>query len=180
MPEPEGSRSVTNGFSVTIDSMRSEDWPAVREIYGEGLATGNATFETHVPEWEQWDATRLPTCRLVARTDDGTVVGWAALRRVSRKASLAGVAEIGIYVASKVRNRGVGTRLLDRLICESESAGIWTLQAIVFPENEPTIRLHKNAGFRIVGRREHIAVLNGEWRDTLLLERRSERTGQPG
>lgn len=162
----------------SIDAMRPEDWPSVSAIYAEGLATGNATFETEVPDWEQWDATRLQDCRIVARTSAG-IVGWAALRPVSRKASLSGVAELSVYVAESARGKGVGKCLLGRLIEESEQAGVWTLQAAVFPENQATIRLHEGAGFRVVGRREHIAMLNGQWRDTLLLERRSERVGMP-
>jgi phosphinothricin acetyltransferase len=165
---------------VTIDAMRPDDWPAVSAIYAEGIATGNATFETRVPDWDQWNATRLPDCRFVARDESGRVLGWAALNRVSRKSFLAGVAEVSVYVAEAVRGRGIGRRLLEQLIAASEEAGTWTLQAAVFPENESTIRLHRNAGFRIVGRRERIGMHEGRWRDTLLLERRSDRAALTG
>jgi phosphinothricin acetyltransferase len=167
-------------LAVDVEAMRVEDWPAVAAIYAEGLATGKATFETEVPEHEHWDATRLQAGRLVARDADGTIVGWAALGRVSRRQFMSGVAEVSIYVAGAAQGRGVGRQLLSRLIDESEDAGIWTLQAAVFPENEATIRLHERAGFRVVGRREKIAMLDGHWRDTLLLERRSDRAGLPG
>jgi phosphinothricin acetyltransferase len=174
-------RDDPSEMSINVSAMRPDDWPAVSEIYAQGLATGNATFETRVPDWDQWNVTRLPDCRLVARDPDGRILGWAALGRVSRKTFLAGVAEVSVYVAADVRGHGVGRRLLDQLIGASEQAGIWTLQASVFPENEATLKLHQSAGFRIVGRREQIAMLDGRWRDTILLERRSncaELTGE--
>ena len=151
--------------------MRSVDWPAVRAIYVEGIAGGNATFETEPPPWEVWDAKHLEVPRLVF-TDPG-VLGWAALTRVSPRACYAGVCEVSVYVASAARGRGVGSQLLRELVAQSEGNGIWMLQASVFPENEPSVQIHLRNGFRIVGRRERIAQLHGAWRDTLLLERRS-------
>jgi phosphinothricin acetyltransferase len=161
---------------LEITALLPEHWPVVRSIYLEGVATGHATFEMDAPEWAEWDQDHLSCCRLVARRDDH-VVGWAALSPVSRRRVYAGVAEVSIYVAGPARRDGVGTALLGALVEESERAGIWTLQAAVFPENRATIRLHTNAGFREVGHRHRIGRLNGEWRDTVLLERRSTRAG---
>jgi phosphinothricin acetyltransferase len=160
----------------SIDNMEAQDWTAVRSIYLEGIATNNATFETNVPEWEVWDSAHLSACRLVAR-EEGTVVGWAALSRVSARAVYAGVAEVSVYVASSIQGRGIGGELLRRLIAEAESEGIWTLQAGIFPENTASIKLHRRAGFREVGRREKIGKLKNVWRDVVLLERRSKVVG---
>lgn len=154
--------------------MRADDWPAVRAIYLEGISTGNATFETFAPPWDEWDAKQLPRHRLVFR-DDNRVAGWAALGRVSARACYAGVAEVSVYVGDAFRGRGVGSELLGALVQQSEANGIWTLQASIFPENETSVRIHLRHGFRVVGRRERIAQQNGVWRDTLLLERRSAR-----
>lgn len=151
--------------------MRPDDWPAVRAIYLEGIAGGNATFETEGPPWEQWDAKQLPEPRLVYR--DPEVIGWAALSRVSPRACYAGVCEVSVYVATSAHGRGIGSQLLGALVKESEANGIWTLQASIFPENEASVQLHMRCGFRIMGRRERIAQLHGVWRDTLILERRS-------
>ena len=163
-----------SGF--TIEPMSAGDWPAVRAIYLEGIATGAATFETEAPSWEEWDAAHLSFARLVARAGDH-VSGWAALSPVSRRKAYAGVAEVSVYVAADSRGKGVGRALLDRLIQESEQNGIWTLQAAVFPENAATLALHQRCGFREIGRRERISTLNGSWRDTILLERRSRTVG---
>jgi len=157
-----------------IDTMKHEDWPAVRSIYLEGIMTGNATFETEAPSWEEWDASHLGFARLVARKDN-KIIGWAALSAVSRREVYSGVAEVSVYVAHDSRGKGVGRALLGQLIAESEPNGIWTLQASVFPENVATIALHQACGFREVGRRERISKLHGRWRDTILLERRSAR-----
>jgi phosphinothricin acetyltransferase len=157
--------------------MRPEDWPAVQAIYLEGIATRNATFAQTAPEWEQWDAGHLPTARIVARSN-GTVLGWAALSAASSRCVYAGVAEVSIYVAEHARGRGVGRQLMARLIADSEAAGIWTLQAGIFPENVASIALHKRAGFRMVGRRERLGQMNGRWRDVVLMERRSAVAGQ--
>ena len=161
---------------VTVGPMEAEDWPAVAEIYRQGIATGNATFETEVPAWEVWDAGHLETGRLVARVGDA-MAGWAALSPVSDRCAYAGVAEVSVYVAEDHRGRGVGRRLLAALIEASEEAGIWTLQAGMFPENEGSLALHRKLGFRVVGRRERLGTLDGRWRDVMLLERRSGTVG---
>jgi L-amino acid N-acyltransferase YncA len=156
--------------------MTPQDWPAVRAIYLEGIATGNATFATTAPEWEEWDAEHLATGRLVARAGD-KVAGWAALSAASRRLVYRGVAEVSVYVAEQARRMGVGRMLLSALVRASEQAGIWTLQAGIFPENIASIQLHRQAGFRIVGVRERLGYLNNQWRDVLLLERRSAEVG---
>jgi L-amino acid N-acyltransferase YncA len=159
-----------------VDKMQAEDWGAVRSIYREGIATGNATFETDAPEWQEWDKNHLEDCRFVARRE-GQVVGWGALSPVSGRCVYAGVAEVSIYVAASARGEGIGKALLRTLIEASERQGIWTLQAGVFPENEVSITLHKACGFREVGYREKIGQMNGHWRDVILLERRSDVVG---
>ena len=159
-----------------IEDLRQIDWEQVRTIYREGIATGQATFEIEAPSWEAWDAAHLAFARLVARADDA-VRGWAALSPVSKRRVYAGVAEVSVYVARDHRGAGIGHALLEHLIAESEKHGIWTLQAVVFPENLATIALHQRCGFREVGRRERIGKLNGAWRDTILLERRSSLIG---
>lgn len=158
--------------------MQPDDWPAVRAIYLEGIATGNATFEQTAPEWESWDSGHLAKARIVARSPAGAVLGWAALSGMSSRCVYAGVAEVSIYVAAQARGCGVGGQLLSRLIADSEAAGIWTLQAGIFPENAASIALHQRAGFRMLGRRERLGQMNGRWRDVLLLERRSTVAGQ--
>jgi phosphinothricin acetyltransferase len=161
----------------SIDTLRSDDWPAVASIFAEGIATGCATFETVVPSWRDWNAAHLPAPRLVARDANGHVVAWAALVPASRRACYAGVAELSVYVAARARGKGVGRALLDALVAASEAAGFWTLQAVVFPENGASIALHARCGFRLVGRRERIARNGSHWQDTLLFERRSSRSG---
>lgn len=159
-----------------IDEMSELDWEQVRSIYLEGIATGQATFETEAPLWERWDANHLPGCRFVARS--GKIIkGWAALSPVSGRCVYAGVAETSVYVGDKYRGEGVGRALLEALVSASEEAGIWTLQAGVFPENGASLALHIHCGFREVGRRNRIGQMNRVWRDTLLLERRSEIVG---
>jgi len=162
---------------MRIDSMTPADWPAVRDIYEAGIATGEATFQTEAPPWNTWDAAHLETCRLVARDEHDVVIGWAALGRVSQRPVYSGVAEVSVYVAESARGQGVGLQLLTALIAASERDGRWMLQASIFPENEASVRLHQRCGFRIVGRRERIACQYGRWRDTLLMERRSTTTG---
>src|SRR5581483_3254122 len=155
-----------------IAPMTEAHWPAVRAIYLQGLASGNATFETAAPDWAEWDARHLSMCRLIAlRSSD--ILGWAALSEVSSRYGYRGVAEVSIYTAENVRRQGIASALLRALVAESERNGIWTLQAGILAENEASIHLHEKAGFRVVGRRERIGCLNGNWRDTILLERRS-------
>ena len=152
-------------------------WPEVRAVYQEGVTSGDATFETEAPEWERWDASHLRSCRLVALEEGHRVAGWAALSPVSAREVYAGVAEVSVYVAADFRGRGVGRALLSALVQASESEGIWTLQAGIFPENVAGVVLHKACGFREVGRRERVGRLRGRWRDTVLLERRSRTVG---
>lgn len=159
-----------------IEPMTPDDWPAVRSIYQDGIATRNATFETSAPEWETWDASRRPDCRLVARLD-GQVVGWTALSPYSSRHAYRGVAEVSVYIAASARGKGVGRDLLRALIEAAEGAGVWTLQAGIFPENEVSIHLRAAEGFRVVGRRERIGQLDGHWRDVVLMERRSALVG---
>lgn len=159
-----------------ISEMKPGDWEAVRTIYAEGIATRRATFEVEAPSWEDWDAAHLSFARLVARKGE-TVAGWAALSPVSRRQAYAGVAEVSVYVAQDLRGRGLGRQLLEALIARSEQHGIWSLQAVMFPENAGSVALHLHCGFREVGRRERIGQLDGAWRDTMLLERRSQRIG---
>jgi L-amino acid N-acyltransferase YncA len=161
---------------VEIGDLRPEHWPEVAAIYQAGIETGNATFETAVPAWEAWDREHLRGPRLVA-LDNRRVVGWAALSRVSTRACYAGVAEVSVYVAPDATGRGVGRALLDALTARSEDAGIWTLQAGIFPENAASLALHERCGFRVVGTRERLGQLHGEWRDVVLMEKRSGRMG---
>ena len=163
-------------MTLSIEKLLPEHWPEVRAIYEEGLATGDATFETEAPEWERWDASHLRACRLVA-LGGGRIAGWAALSPVSARKVYAGVAEVSVYVGDGFRGRGLGRALLSTLVRESESAGIWTLQAGIFPENVASVALHKACNFREVGRRERVGQLRGRWRDTILLERRSQIVG---
>jgi phosphinothricin acetyltransferase len=161
---------------MAIEALGPRHWPAVRAILEQGIGGGQATFETEAPSWEEWDRAHLPGQRLVA-TAGGEVLGWAALSPVSARAPYAGVAEVSVYVAEPSRGRGVASALLDALVGSSERAGIWTLQAVLFPQNAASLALHRGAGFRVVGRRERIGRLGGRWRDTLLLERRSDVVG---
>jgi len=156
--------------------MNDDDWAIVRAIYLEGIATGNATFETKAPGWEQWSANHLSFARLVLEVEN-EVKGWGALSRVSVRQVYSGVAEVSVYISSSSRGKGFGGALLDALIEEAEHNAIWTLQAGIFRENESSLRLHQRCGFRVVGYRERIAKLNGIWRDTVLLERRSTVVG---
>lgn len=162
-------------MEYSILPMLPEHWTAVREIYGQGIATGNTTFETSLPDWAKWDSSHRKDCRLVAveTSNQQNVLGWAALTPVSSRHVYRGVAEVSVYVASEARGRGVGNSLLQALIRESETARIWTLQAGIFPENTASITLHKSCGFREVGVRQKIGTLKDVWRDVLLLERRS-------
>jgi L-amino acid N-acyltransferase YncA len=162
--------------AVTIDALAPSDWEDVRRIYTEGIASGHATFETEAPSWQVWDRAHRGDARLVARRQ-GRVIGWAALSRVSDRCAYGGVAEVSVYVAAEARGRGVGRRLLEELVRASEDAGIWTLQAGIFPENKPSLTIHEVCGFRVVGVRQKLGKLSGVWRDVALLERRSSRVG---
>lgn len=157
---------------MEIGYMQGSDWDAVREIYLEGIATGNATFEIEAPSFDEWDAAHLKACRIVAREVD-RIVGWAALSPVSRRAVYSGVAEVSVYVSTADHGKGIGRALLLRLIEESEQHGIWTLQAGIFPENVASTELHRRCGFREVGRRERIGKMGDVWRDVVLMERRT-------
>jgi L-amino acid N-acyltransferase YncA len=164
---------------LLIRKMAEQDWPVVRLIYQEGMATGNATFETEAPSWEAWDAGHLKECRLVA-TDADRVVGWAALSPVSSRRVYAGVVEESIYISVGARGRGIGKQLLRAVVEESERNDLWTIQTGIFPENGPSISIHRQCGFRLVGRREKLGQMNGRWRDVLLFERRSSVIGDKG
>jgi phosphinothricin acetyltransferase len=157
---------------VTISDLRPEHWPDVVRIYADGIATGNATFETDVPSWERWDSAHLVEHRFVALRD-GVVVGWAAVSPVSDRCVYGGVVENSVYVDESARGQGVGRLLLERLIASTEQAGIWTIQTGIFPDNEASLHLHERVGFEVVGRRKRLGKLHGAWRDVLLLERRS-------
>jgi phosphinothricin acetyltransferase len=161
---------------VVIEPLTPADWERVRAIYREGIAGGQATFETEAPAWEAWDASHLPCGRLVARRG-AEIVGWAALSAVSRRPCYAGVAEFSLYVAGAAQRQGIGRALLKTLIVEAERHGIWTLQGATFPENAGSLALQAECGFRVVGRRERIAQLAGRWRDTIIMERRSVSVG---
>src|SRR5512132_869951 len=160
------------GRSMELRVLRPDDWPAVRAIYQAGIDTGDATFETAVPDWPAWDAAHLAGHRLVA-VRDGRVVGWTALAPVSDRCAYAGVAEDSVYVAPQAQDQGVGRALLAAVVASAERGGIWTVQTGIFPENQASVRLHEACGFRVVGVRERLGRLHGRWRDVLLLERRS-------
>jgi L-amino acid N-acyltransferase YncA len=162
---------------VEVRAMRARDWPAVLRIYGEGIAAGNATFDTDVPRRDRLDERWLAGHRWIA-VIDRTVAGWAAVSAVSGRDCYAGVAETSVYVGSAHRGRGVGKALLHRQVLAAEGGGLWTLQTSIFPENRASLALHRQFGFRTVGVRERIAQHRGRWRDTVLLERRrgSEET----
>jgi len=161
---------------MQIESATLADWKAIEAIYREGIRTELATLtpESDVPDGETWFAGKISNLIFKAVDDNGSMLGWAALTAVSKRRVYAGVAEVSVYVASTAKGQGVGFALLTHLVQASEQAGIWTLQASIFPENEVSINLHKKTGFRIVGKREKIGQLNGVWRDVVLMERRSQ------
>ncbi|MGP4030894.1 GNAT family N-acetyltransferase [Pseudarthrobacter sp. 1C304] len=163
---------------ITVRPMRESDWPEVRRIYREGIATGEATFEAEAPDWRRFDSARLASHRLVAMAPDVGILGWAAVSAISARPAYAGVVEHSIYVSESARGQRIGSALLRSLISSTEDAGIWTIQASIFPENEPSLKLHLAHGFRVVGHREKIARMAhgpaaGKWRDTVLIERRT-------
>ena len=161
-------------MDVSVAKLRPEHWPEVREIYQEGIEGGDATFEVDVPGWQEWSSDHLECPRLAAIVGE-QVVGWAALSPVSSRCIYAGVAEVSVYVRRSHQGEGIGKRLLHELVDESERAGIWTLQAGVFPENKASLAIHEDCGFRHVGVRERLGQMHGRWRDVILLERRSDK-----
>ena len=163
-------------MDISFEKMKESDWPAIKLIYEEGIATGDATFEAEAPDWEQWDKTHLPDCRLVAKSGN-EIIAWFALSPVSSRCAYKGVAEGSLYVKSTARGKGIGKALLKAAVEESERIGIWTMQSGVFPENATSIGMQKACGFRQVGVREKIGCMNGRWRDVVLMERRSKIVG---
>jgi L-amino acid N-acyltransferase YncA len=163
--------------SLEIRPLLPDDWPKIKSIYEEGIATRNATFEEQAPAWEEWDSAHLGDGRLVALYEE-KVVAWAALTSVSGRCVYSGVAEVSVYVGAAMRGKGIGGELLDMLIKDSEEKGYWTLQAGIFPENNASMALHQKFGFRIVGRRERLGKMDNRWRDVVLLERRSVVVGR--
>ena len=161
---------------VEIQQMKPSDWLAVADIYKQGIETKMATFETKVPEWEQWNENHIESCRLIAKINENTV-GWAALSAVSSRCVYGGVAEVSVYVSSLVRGKKIGEYLLRNLIDQSEEQGYWTLQSGIFPENLASIRLHEKLGFRKIGYKERIGQLEGDWKDNILMEKRSNKKG---
>src|SRR5690554_2897869 len=161
---------------MMIRNLLPSDWDDVKLIYEKGIATGNSTFQTSAPSWDEWDSSHLAACRIVAEVA-GKVVGWAALSPVSSRCVYAGVAEVSVYIDPAFSGKGIGLTLLNELVTLSEAEGIWTLQAGVFPENFGSLRIHEKAGFRTIGFREKIGKQHGVWRDTVLLERRSKMIG---
>jgi L-amino acid N-acyltransferase YncA len=156
---------------VLVRPLHPDDYPAVAAVFAEGLATGNATFETVVPSWDEWDAAHLPEHRFVAELE-GAVAGWVAVVPYSRRTVYRGVGEESVYVAEHARGRGVGRALLEAVIASARAGGLWTLQAGIFPDNSASLALHRTLGFREVGVRERIGQLGGVWRDVVLLELR--------
>jgi L-amino acid N-acyltransferase YncA len=164
---------IVAATALQVDELTAGDWPAVSAIYADGIATRNATFETAVPSWGEWERAHMDDYRLVGRVD-GEIVGWAALSRFSDRQCYRGVAEDSVYVRDGHHGQGVGRALLSALVSRAEAAGVWTIQAGVFPENLASLKLHVARGFRVVGVRERIGQLDGAWRDVVLLERRSK------
>ena len=159
-------------INMEIRKLLEADWQQVKLIYEKGINTGNATFQTSAPSWEDWNESHLDTCRIVAESN-GVTIGWGVLTPVSSRCVYAGVAEVSVYVDPEYSGKGIGLALLKELVHLSETEGIWTLQAGIFPENIASLRIHEKAGFRTLGIREKIGKQNGIWRDTVLLERRS-------
>ncbi len=159
-------------MELEFRAIQESDWGPVRRIYQEGLATGQASFETEAPNWRRWDAAHRPDCRIAALTH-GVMVAWAALTAFSSRAVYSGVAEASVYVGGSARGRGVGSKLLAELIRQSEAAGYWTLLAKIFPENKASLALVEKHGFRQVGVLERIGRHGGRWRDVVLVERRA-------
>jgi phosphinothricin acetyltransferase len=165
-------------LAYDVVAMADEHAEGVLAVYQAGLDTGNASFQDRAPSWPEFSAAKLADHRFVALREDGRVLGWVAVSAVSKRPVYAGVVELSVYVAAEARGAGIGTALLDRLIASTQDAGIWTLQAGVFPENAASLAIHERAGFRRVGVQEKLGR-HGErgWRDVVLLERRSEVVG---
>lgn len=163
-------------MSIEIKHMEPQDWESVSKIYKKGIDAKNATFETEIPTWNQWNDAHIISCRLIA-TIHNVIVGWAALSPVSIREVYKGVAEVSIYVDIAQSGKGVGFKLLEKLISESEKAGFWTLQSGIFPNNNASLRIHEKLGFRKIGYREKIGKRDGAWHDNILMERRSKIIG---
>ena len=174
---PAANVAVTSPTGVVIRPMGSADAGQVLAVYQAGLDTGQASFETAAPDWEAFNAAKLPGHRFTAADGGGRVLGWIAVSPVSARRVYAGVVEHSVYVLPGHHRRGIGAALLRALIASTEAAGIWTIQSSLFPENTASLRLHQQAGFRVVGTRERIARHHGRWRDTVLIERRSPTAG---
>lgn len=165
-----------SNHGVNVRAFEKPDFPSVKAIYQEGIDTGNATFQARAKEWEEWNASLLTTCRLVADSA-GEVVAWAALSPVTSRCVYFGVAEVSVYVSTREAGKGIGSLLLGELVLASEKAGIWTLQAGIFPENTASLAIHAKNGFKQVGVREKLGKMDGTWRDVVLMERRSKVVG---
>ncbi len=163
-------------MKINFRPMTADDWTNVAEIYKQGIETGNATFQQEIPTWDDWNNGHIKSCRIISEINN-EIVGWAALTAISGRCVYAGVAEVSVYIANKYRGQKIGTKLLDKLIIESENEKLWTLQAGIFPENFASLKIHEELGFRKIGHREKIGKMNGIWRDTVLLERRSKLIG---
>ncbi|MFL6035508.1 MAG: GNAT family N-acetyltransferase [Gaiellaceae bacterium] len=162
---------TATALELIVRDLRPDDWAEVAAIYRDGMRGGMATFETEVPRWGAWHEAH--PLRVVAEFDE-RIVGWAALAHTSARWAYRGVGESSVYIARDERGKGVGRSLMEALIAKSEQAGFWTLQASIFPENEASLKLHSRVGFRVVGVQKQIAKRDGLWRDTVLMERRSE------
>jgi phosphinothricin acetyltransferase len=162
---------LATALELLIRDLRPDDWADVAAIYRDGMRGGMATFETEVPQWDAWHEAH--PLRIVAEVDE-RVIGWSAAAPVSSRWAYRGVAESSVYVARDRHGSGVGSALMEELIAKSERAGFWTLQTSIFPENEASLKLHHRVGFRVVGVRKSIGKRDGLWRDTVLMERRSE------
>jgi L-amino acid N-acyltransferase YncA len=169
--------TAADASPVTVAPMRPEHAAGVLDVFDEGLRGGDATFETHVPTWDEWDAGHSGEHRFVALGASGEVLGWAAVGPVSARAVYAGVVELSVYVAARARGRGVGGALVREVVASTEAAGVWTVQSGVLVENAASLALHERYGFRVVGVRERVARRDGRWRDVVLLERRSAVVG---
>jgi Sortase and related acyltransferases len=167
------------GPLLTIEPMTADHWAAVRRIYSEGIATGDATLEREAPGWAHFDHSHPLECRLIARDGaGGAIVGWSALSGYSARKVYSGVAWESVYVSAAARGRGIGQALLEALIPASEAAGYWTLFAGVLAENASSLALHARVGFKWIGIQHRLGQdAHGRWRDVVTLERRSDVVG---